>query len=284
MKNQSWNVLIFTALLVSFSYVGFASDISVKLAPEEIFPGDAFLVEVKSDSAPSGSLDGMPLQFYPVSSGLYRAVFSTDVETNPGEYIIRLIVDEKPIELAFLVHEKRFSVTKLSLRSDKVFISPEDQARVEEEDKKLSALWSNITEPMWEGKFVPPLNTSISSPFGVIRILNQKVDSRHKGVDYRSPAGKPVKAINSGLVVLAEELFYGGNTVMVNHGGGIFSIYMHLSEFKVKVGETVSKNDVVGLIGATGRATGPHLHLSLKIAGRSANPESLFALPLDGPK
>lgn len=274
------NILILASLL-SFYHIGSASEISVKLTPEKVFPGDAFLVEVKSVSVPSGELDGMPLQFYPVSDGLYRAVFSADVEAKPGKYMIRFTVDGRSVEHTFSVYEKNFPVTKLALRSDEVFLSPEDQARVEEEDKKLSAIWSTVTEPLWEGKFISPLNTSISSPFGVVRILNQKVDSRHKGTDYRSPAGKPVRTINSGLVVLADELFYGGNTVMVNHGGGIFSIYMHLSEFKIEVGERVSKNDVIGLVGSTGRATGPHLHLSVKIAGRSANPESLFTLPLD---
>lgn len=274
------NILAFASLLL-FYCIGSASEIGVKLTPETVFPGDAFLIEIKSDRAPSGEVDGMPLHFYPVSHGLYRAVFSTDVETKPGEYMIRLIVDEKSVEHPFSVDEKKFLVTRLTLSSDKVFLSPEDQARVEEEDKRLSALWGKTAEPMWEGKFVPPLDTSISSPFGVIRLLNQKVDSRHRGTDYRGPAGKPVRAINSGIVVLTEELFYGGNTVMVNHGGGIFSIYMHLSEFKTKTGERVSKNDVIGLVGSTGRATGPHLHLSVKIAGRSANPESLIALPLD---
>ncbi|HSE84292.1 MAG TPA: M23 family metallopeptidase [Thermodesulfobacteriota bacterium] len=274
------NILILASLF-SFYRIGSASEVSIELTPETVFPGDAFVVEVKSDSIPSGEIGGLPLHFHPLSHGLYRAIFSTDVETKPGKYVIRLTVGEKSVEHPFSVHEKQFPVTRLTLSSEKVFLSPEDQARVEQEDKMLSGLWNKTTEPMWKGKFVSPLSTSISSPFGVIRLINQKVDSRHKGTDYRSPAGQPVRAINSGLVVLAEELFYGGNTVMVNHGGGIFSIYMHLSEFKIKMGERVSKNDVVGLVGSTGRATGPHLHLSVKIAGRSASPESLIALPLD---
>jgi murein DD-endopeptidase MepM/ murein hydrolase activator NlpD len=134
---------------------------------------------------------------------------------------------------------------------------------------------------MWKGKFIPPLSTSISSPFGVIRVINQGEDSRHRGVDYRGSKGKPIRAINTGIVVLSEELFYGGNTVMINHGGGVYSIYMHLSEFRVKEGDRIKKSDVIGLVGATGRATGPHLHLSVRVRGKSVNPESLFSLPLD---
>jgi murein DD-endopeptidase MepM/ murein hydrolase activator NlpD len=282
LKNSFFNMLTLTSLLIFFPCDGFTSDINVKLVPEKIFPGDAFLVEIKSVNVPLGKFDDVPLKFYPVSDGLYQAIFSVDVEMKPGNHAIYLVTNERSIKHTFTVHKKKFSVKSLTLRSDKVFLSPENQARVNEENEKLSTLWNRITKPMWEGNFTPPVNnTSISSPFGVMRIINQKENSRHRGVDYRAPKGKPIKAINSGVVVLTEEHFYGGNTVMINHGGGIYSIYLHLSEFKVKEGQRVNKNDVIGLVGATGRATGPHLHLSVKIGGRSVNPESLFVLPLD---
>jgi hypothetical protein len=144
-------ISISIALFIFLPYPGFTSDITIKTTPENVFPGDVFLVEVKSASVPSGKFGGVPLNFYPASDGLFRAVSSVDVEMKPGEYSINLVVNGRSVERTFMVHEKKFPVTKLTLNSDKVFLSPEDQARVEREDKKLSVLWSAITKPIWEG-------------------------------------------------------------------------------------------------------------------------------------
>jgi murein DD-endopeptidase MepM/ murein hydrolase activator NlpD len=110
--------------------------------------------------------------------------------------------------------------------------------------------------------------------------MNKKKTSVHRGTDFRGKTGTPVRALNSGTVVLSEDLFYGGNTLIIDHGMGLYSVYMHLSKFNTKKGEKVSKGDLVGFVGSSGRATGPHLHLSVKLNGISVNPESLFKLAL----
>ena len=99
-------------------------------------------------------------------------------------------------------------------------------------------------------------------------------------MDFRGKTGAPVKAVNSGTVVLSQDLFYGGNTLVVDHGMGLYSVYMHMSGFNAKNGDKVLKEQVVGFVGSSGRATGPHLHLSVKLNGLSVNPESLFKLEL----
>ena len=129
--------------------------------------------------------------------------------------------------------------------------------------------------------FTRPIpDTEISTEFGVKRIMNKKKTSVHRGMDFRGATGTPVKALNAGKVVLADDLFYGGNTLIIDHGMGLYSVYMHLSKINVAHGSRVGKGQLVGLVGSSGRATGPHLHLSVKLNGISVNPESLFKLKL----
>jgi len=99
-------------------------------------------------------------------------------------------------------------------------------------------------------------------------------------MDYRGQLGTPVRALNAGTVVLRDDLFFGGNTLIIDHGMGLYSIYMHLSEFQVADDEKVSKGQIIGLVGMSGRATGPHLHLGVKLEGININPEALFKLRL----
>jgi murein DD-endopeptidase MepM/ murein hydrolase activator NlpD len=134
------------------------------------------------------------------------------------------------------------------------------------------------TEKTWNRNFIAPTDTELSEVFGVKRIMNEKKTSIHRGVDYRGKKGTPVRAINAGTVALNDDLFFGGLTLVVDHGMGLYSIYMHLSKFNVSAGDKVDKGKVVGFIGSSGRSTGPHLHMSVKLGGVSVNPESFFKL------
>ncbi len=125
-----------------------------------------------------------------------------------------------------------------------------------------------------------PLENEFSTAFGVKRIMNNVKESVHTGVDIRGKSGEPVRASNFGRVVLAGELFYGGNTVVLDHGQAIYSVYMHMSELRVAEGDLARKGEVLGLVGATGRATGPHLHYTVKVGPTSVNPVSITRLPL----
>jgi murein DD-endopeptidase MepM/ murein hydrolase activator NlpD len=177
-----------------------------------------------------------------------------------------------------VVKYKHFPVIKLTLPEASVFLSPEDMTRVEKDERLLRSIWSTESDRMWNEGFVLPLENELSTPFGTKRIINKKKISVHRGVDIKGKMGDEVKASNHGRVVLTEELFFGGNTVIIDHGTGIYSIYMHLSKFNVIPGDLVSKGDIIGFVGSSGRSSGPHLHFGLKVHGTNTNPVSFVKL------
>ena len=168
----------------------------------------------------------------------------------------------------------------MSLPEEKVSLCPEDLERVERENERLQRIFETATERLWEGSFIVPLENDISMGFGTKRIMNRKMISVHRGVDIRGKEGEHIKASNNGRIVLAEELFLGGNTIIIDHGQGLYSIYMHLSKFNSDLNDSVSRGDVIGYVGSTGRSTGPHLHFGVKVNTISVNPFSLTRLPL----
>jgi murein DD-endopeptidase MepM/ murein hydrolase activator NlpD len=178
------------------------------------------------------------------------------------------------------VKEVKFPVLELTLAADRVILSPEDLDRTKREDIRLGEIFQEVSVKLWDGGFVRPLDNELSTVYGTKRIMNGEWVSIHKGVDIKGKEGEEVKASNNGRVVLAEGLFFGGNTVIVDHGQGIYTIYMHLSKMKVNPGDIVSKGEAVGLVGSSGRATGPHLHFGAKVMNTSVNPVSLTELKL----
>ena len=142
--------------------------------------------------------------------------------------------------MTLVVKPARFSTLNLTLPDDKVFLSPENLRRAQEEKQKLRSLFQVVSEKLWDGSFVIPLANEFSTAFGTKRIMNKKRISIHRGLYIRGKKEETVKASNHGRVVLAEELFFGGNTVIIDHGQGIYTIYMHLSEFKVKPEEIIA--------------------------------------------
>jgi murein DD-endopeptidase MepM/ murein hydrolase activator NlpD len=124
------------------------------------------------------------------------------------------------------------------------------------------------------------VKAQISDVFGTSRTFNGKVQSVHQGLDYAVPEGTPVAAVNSGTVVLAQPLYFEGNCVVLDHGQGLLTLYMHLSKIEVKEGDRVTSGQILGGSGGTGRATGPHLHVAVRWQGVYLNPETLLSLQL----
>ena len=157
-----------------------------------------------------------------------------------------------------------------------------EQLRVIERDKEVKAdAFKTVTpEREWKGSFQRPVAAEISDVFGVQRVFNGAVQSTHQGLDFRVPTGTPVSAVNRGIVILARPLYFEGNCVVIDHGQGLLTLYLHLSEFRVKEGEHVSKGQQIALSGGTGRATGPHLHLAVRWQGVYLNPATLLSLRL----
>jgi murein DD-endopeptidase MepM/ murein hydrolase activator NlpD len=196
--------------------------------------------------------------------------------------MIEVTAGEESQAFVFTVREGTFPQQQLTLPAGKVSLSPEDEERANREAERLRALWPRPSERLWDGAFIMPLENGVSTQFGTKRIINGKKKSIQSGLDIRGKKGEEVKAANDGRVALAEELFFGGNTIVLDHGQGIFTIYMHLSRINVSPDSVVLKGDVIGLVGSTGRSTGPHLHYGVKVNAVNANPRSLAGLPLPG--
>ena len=160
---------------------------------------------------------------------------------------------------------------------------PEEAERIEREAALVASVLS-VVSPEWlgTGPFTTPLPEGEPFPnFGQRRLYNNDVASVHSGVDISAPAGTPARAANSGRVVLAANLYYSGNTVIIDHGLGVFTYYGHFSKILVKRGQPVKKGEVIAEVGSTGRSTGPHLHWSVRVLDSRVDPFSLAALPLE---
>ena len=282
---RRFDLLLFclAALLVLLSFVSSVDAFEVQAEPSAIMPGDAFLVrvsDVKGVALPEASFSSKPLFFASCGFGCFFAIGSTDSKTNPGKRTVEVTVGRKKKRLPITIRRHVFPVIQLTLPPGKVTLSGEDSERADREDKLLKSFWTQQSEKVWQGSFNLPLENEISTQYGVKRIINKTKESIHNGIDIRGKEGEEVLASNSGKVVLAEELFFGGNTLLLDHGMGIYSVYMHLAGFNRKSGESVLKGDVIGFVGSTGRSTGPHLHFGIKAQELSVNPVSFAKLKL----
>jgi murein DD-endopeptidase MepM/ murein hydrolase activator NlpD len=145
----------------------------------------------------------------------------------------------------------------------------------------LADTYARVSPRIWTGPFVLPVDGKPTSNFGTRSFYNGEPRAPHAGVDFVGRPGTPIRAANQGVVVLARPLYFTGNTIVVDHGAGLFSVFAHLSEFRARAGEVVEPETVVGLVGSTGRVTGPHLHWSVRLNGARVDPMSLVAATRD---
>jgi murein DD-endopeptidase MepM/ murein hydrolase activator NlpD len=206
---------------------------------------------------------------------VWKAFLGVDLEKPPGKYELHVntIPAQQSCNFTVNVIEGNFRTERLQVERQFVQPDPEQVQRAKNEQKKLRELYAIATpEKLWRGSFRLPLDgEKLGGNFGTRRILNGEPRSPHSGVDFPSPTGTAVHATQSGKIVLAEPLFFAGNTVIIDHGLGMYSLYGHLSEILVHVGDLVDTGNVLGKVGATGRVTGPHLHWGLSVAGARVN-------------
>ena len=269
--------IIFTLLVTLNTYA-----LDIELKPDEVNPGDIIFLKADYDttSYPEAEFLDKKIKFYSTGKEYLIALIPVEVSTPPGDYPVSIKDGEERQILNVKVKSYEFPSKKITVSEEKVTLSAEDEKRVEEEYLLLQKLWESGTEKAWNGGFIMPTDTPVSEKFGVKRIFNEKKTSLHRGIDLKGKTGTPVRAINSGRVVLLKNLFYGGNTLILDHGMGLLSVYMHLSEFNVPEDALIEKGEIVGFVGMTGRATGPHLHMSVKLHGVSVNPLALVGLDL----
>ncbi len=220
--------------------------------------------------------------------GRFVGIVGVDVLEPPGEVRLALLVSARPaacrIEDSVEVRERRFPLQRLSLPPQMAEFDPPTLARIQEEAARLNARLSAAAgPPSWELPLVPPVEEFRPRGFGARRLINGEPRSPHAGVDVSLPEGTPVRAIAGGAVAFAGEQFFGGNSVVIDHGGGLLSLYYHLKEYSVAEGQRVSRGERIGAVGATGRAAGPHLHFGVRAAGGRVDPALLFGLGPPGP-
>ena len=214
-----------------------------------------------------------------------QALVGVDLEKAPGSYKLSVAAsldngEQAVCNATLTVRAGRFATEKLTV--EKQFVEPNEQqaTRAVAEQQKLRQLFDHVTpEKLWHGDFQFPLKgVTAGTNFGKRRILNGQSRSPHTGADFPAVTGTPVYATQSGRVVLAEELYFSGNTVIIDHGLGVYSLYGHLSEFAVAAGDDVKVGAVIGKVGATGRVTGPHLHWGVTVNKARVNPVQLVAV------
>jgi murein DD-endopeptidase MepM/ murein hydrolase activator NlpD len=186
----------------------------------------------------------------------------------------------KVLSHPFEVTEKAYTEQHITLQNrEMVNPNPDQLARIREESRRQKALYLRFTEQtLTEGGFILPLEGRISSLFGHRRFFNGQPRNPHSGLDIAAPTGTPVLAPSSGQVILVDDLYYNGKTVFLDHGQGLITMYCHLSEQAVVQGAMVEQRQIIGLVGATGRVTGPHLHWSVSLNGYRVDPDTLMAL------
>jgi murein DD-endopeptidase MepM/ murein hydrolase activator NlpD len=199
------------------------------------------------------------------------------VGSSPGSSAEPVISFEKKIR----VQRQRYPRVQLTVPGRYTAPSPEDQRQIaQDKETKAEVFKTASPEREWKGSFAAPVSAEISDVFGVERVFNGSVQSTHQGLDFRVPSGTAVAAVNSGRVILARPLFFEGDCVVIDHGQGLLTLYLHLSKFSVKEGDDVSKGQEIGFSGGTGRATGPHLHLAVRWQGVYLDPAALLKLNL----
>lgn len=249
--------------------------------------GDAFALSISADEvAGVATMDGLVVRFggrewpvFPTLAGV-GALIGIDLETEPGpqNFALERKAGNGSVVLtrgAVTVEQGDFGIQTLTLPDQQVDLDPETLRRVEADQRVMLGAMRDVTPRLWDGAFVLPSEGPLQNTFGRRRVINGQPRKPHSGEDITAPVGASVVAINHGIVRLVDEQFFSGKSIVLDHGLGLYSMYFHLSETAVRVGDRVAKNQVIGKVGATGRVSGPHLHWGVRLNGARVNPLSL---------
>jgi len=263
----------------------------VSWSPQEVRQGDVLSIEVKTKAkvvSVAGDWAGTPIYFYEQKRGKFAGIAGVDLVTSPGPHLLRVAVEDRKGGSSEQVFELQveaggFEVQHLKLPPEMVDLQGEALRRVLADNKRLMEIFNQVRpERLWHLPFIKPVEGPITSPFGLRRVINGQDRSPHNGVDIGAALGTEVVACNSGLVVFAQELYLSGKTIIIDHGFGLYSMYFHLSEMRVAEGDQVEIGHCIGLVGATGRVTGPHLHWGIRLLKARVDPSALLrAVPAE---
>lgn len=279
------------ALLAFCASAARAQAPGVTLAPAIVAAGSPELIRVAAPA--NATLDGEWLGqklafFWSRDRQAWYALAGVDLEAPLGPSTLRINVHSSSVGVADLssnieIHEAHYRTGALTVAPKFVEPPAEDAARIKAEiDLKTKVFAASAPQPLWSGDFRAPVLAPPTDSFGTRRTFNGQLASVHKGMDFRARTGTVVRAGNSGVVVLAQPLYFEGNCVVIDHGLGLYTISMHLSRIDVHEGERVSRGERIGLSGATGRVTGPHLHWAVRWQNAYLDPAKLLQMNLEG--
>jgi murein DD-endopeptidase MepM/ murein hydrolase activator NlpD len=248
------------------------------------------LIHVQAEAAAQldGDWLGRKLDFFRGRAGHgWFALAGVDVEAPVGPSTLRLTLHTaggaRDLTRTVEIHPAHYRTTSLTVEPKFVSPGPDALKQIEAENQLKAKVFAlSAPQPLWTASFRRPVVAPPTDSFGTRRVFNGTLASIHKGMDFRALPGTPVRAGNSGRVVLARLFYYEGNCVVIDHGLGLFTLSMHLSRIDVHEGQQVAKGDRLGLSGATGRVTGPHFHWAVRWQGAYLDPAKLLRLNLSG--
>jgi murein DD-endopeptidase MepM/ murein hydrolase activator NlpD len=248
--------------------------------------GDVVLVSAQASkplTAVEGSVFGHPVAFWAgADERQWYALIGIDVQSRPGTYDLEVramsATGNVHARMPLLVEDRKVETRRIRV-AERFANPPKDEVpRILREAERLAnVLGHSLPTRFWSGGFAPPVPGASTSSFGRVTVLNGVRGGPHRGVDFQAAEGTPVLAPNAGVVVLAGDLYFTGNTVVIDHGAGLLSLMAHLSRIDVEEGRHVSAGEPLGLSGSTGRVTGPHLHWAMRLGGANVDPLSLIA-------
>ena len=271
--------LLFFLLLSLFPATALAG---LTLSPANVNNGEVSVLRWQGEPLSFGVarfLDEV-IYLYPDSGGAI-ALLPIGLNVKEGDYPLHAaLVDRRgrttTASLQLHVSYKERPLEELTLPQNMVTPDAESLARIDRESQQLKKIFASRSQRIWT-HFERPVDEEVSSVFGKRRLLNGQPKSPHSGTDFRSPAGTPVRSLSNGRVALVADLFYTGQTVVIDHGEGLFSVYAHLSEVLVDEECELQVGDVLGKVGSTGRSTGAHLHLTVRLLQERIDPLALLA-------
>jgi murein DD-endopeptidase MepM/ murein hydrolase activator NlpD len=233
-----------------------------------------------------GALAQEPLHFLRSTGGSWHAIGGVPVDAE-GSLVANAVIQRASGKTE--IARVRFTLPKIPppvaqpLAVDSSFTKPLDAAtlaRIDRENARAREIGREAHNhgPMWTQSFLKPRTSVITSEFGSGRVFNGALTARHLGVDFRGAVGEPIRAANRGVVALVDRFFLAGNVVYIDHGGGVVTAYFHMSKTLVATGDTVKRGQVIGLVGNTGRVTGPHLHWAARYGAQTVNPLDLISI------
>jgi len=264
----------------------------VTLLPPVVEAGSPELIRVAApaDATLEGEWLGQKLAFFwSQDRQAWYALAGVDVEAPVGPSSLRITATlngtgggKVDLSRSIEIHEAHYNTGTLTVAPKFVAPDPKELARIKTEvELKEKVFAASAPQPLWSGDFRSPVHAAPTDSFGTRRTFNGQLASVHKGMDFRARPGTVVRAGNSGMVVLARPLYYEGNCVVIDHGLGLYTLSMHLSRIDVREGQRVTKGQRVGLSGATGRVTGPHLHWAVRWQNAYLDPAKLLQMDLD---